>query len=159
MEPGGVNAGGRPSWDEYFLRLAQLVATRATCPRRHVGAVLVRDNRVIATGYNGSARGDAHCEDVGCLMENGHCIRSVHAELNALLQCAASTQTSAGATLYCTHLPCVHCAKALVQADVTRVVYIAEYPDPNTHDVLRRGGVSVWRAVAEGDGFRVERES
>ncbi len=145
----------RPGWDDYFLRMAQLVATRATCPRRHVGAVLVRDRRVIATGYNGSVRGDVHCEDVGCLMEDGHCVRCVHAELNALLQCAASSQSSAGATLYCTDFPCVHCAKALVQAEVVRVVYLAEYPDRHSAEVLRRGGVELARAFEDDGSFRV----
>lgn len=145
----------RPGWDEYFLSMARLVATRATCPRRHVGAVLVRDRRVIATGYNGSVRGDVHCEDAGCLLEDGHCVRAVHAELNALLQCAASSQSSAGATLYCTDFPCVHCAKALVQAEVVRVVFLAEYPDPHSAAILRRGGVELWRALAADGGVRL----
>lgn len=154
--PGGGH--GRPGWDDYFLRMARLVATRATCPRRHVGAVLVRDNRVVATGYNGSVPGDTHCEDAGCLMENGHCIRSIHAELNALLQCAMSTQTSEGATLYCTDFPCVHCAKALVQAGIARVVYVSDYPDANSAVVFRRAGVELFRAVDSGSGFRLVTE-
>ncbi len=150
---------GRPGWDAYFLRMARLVATRGTCPRRRVGAVLVRDERVIATGYNGSVRGDAHCDDVGCLMENGHCIRAVHAEMNALLQCAASGQTSAGATLFCTDFPCIHCAKALVQAGVVRVVYAADYPDGHSAEVLRRGGVELFRALEASDGFTLIQEA
>lgn len=149
----------RPSWDDYFLRMALLVATRATCLRRQVGAVLVRDRRVIATGYNGSIRGDVHCIDDGCLMENGHCIRCVHAELNALLQCASSTQHSVGATLYSTDFPCVHCAKALVQAEVAKVVYLAEYPDNNSATVLRRGGVALSRAREEGGQYRLTEEN
>lgn len=149
----------RPDWDVYFLRMARLVATRATCPRRRVGAVLVRDRRVIATGYNGSVTGDVHCDDVGCLMENGHCIRAVHAELNALLQCAASNQTSAGATLYCTDFPCIHCAKALVQAGVARVVYVSDYPDKFSGDVLSRAGIEVFRAVEAADGFAMIQEA
>lgn len=154
----GGAAASRPGWDDYFLRMALLVATRATCPRRHVGAVLVRDHRVIATGYNGSVPGDVHCEDAGCLMENGHCIRSVHAELNALLQCASGSQNSAGATLYCTDFPCLHCAKALVMAEVARVVYLSAYPDPHSADVLRRGGVEIWSARESEGAFRVARE-
>lgn len=157
METGeGVSDGdrSRPGWDEYFLRMARLVATRATCPRRHVGAVLVRDYRVVATGYNGSVPGEPHCRDVGCLMDNGHCIRCIHAELNALLQCAVSTQTSGGATLYCTDFPCMNCAKALVQAGVVRVVYVSDYPDTNSALVFQRAGVELCRAADPGGSFR-----
>lgn len=146
----------RPSWDDYFLRMAQLVATRATCPRRQVGAVLVRDRRVIATGYNGAVRGAPHCEDVGCLMVGGHCRRAVHAELNALLYCAASGVSSAGSTIYCTDFPCVDCAKALVQAQVRQVVYLAEYPDRNSADVLAAAGVRLFRAHESPEGYRLE---
>lgn len=151
-------SGQRPSWDDYFLRMALLVATRATCLRRRVGAVMVRDRRVIATGYNGSVRGDVHCEDVGCLMAAGHCIRCVHAELNALLQCASSTQHSVGATLYSTDFPCVHCAKALMQAEVAKVVYLAEYPDENSAAILRQGGVALFRAMEEGGRYHLSEE-
>lgn len=138
----------RPDWDQYFLGLARQVATRATCPRRRVGAVLVLDRRVVATGYNGSVRGDAHCDDAGCIMEHGHCIRCIHAELNALLQCAANGQSCAGATMYCTDYPCLNCAKALVQAGVTRVVYLQDYPAPHTEAILACGGVQVVRVAA-----------
>ncbi|BDG61775.1 deoxycytidylate deaminase [Caldinitratiruptor microaerophilus] len=137
----------RPTWDEYFVEMARLAATRATCPRRRVGAVLVRDARVIATGYNGAVRGAPHCDDVGCLLDNGHCKRTVHAELNALLQCALNGVSSRGSTLYTTDFPCVDCAKALVQAGVERVIYLADYPDPNSAGVLRAGGVELYRAV------------
>lgn len=143
----------RPSWDAYFLEMARLAATRSTCPRRRVGAVLVRDQRVMATGYNGAVRGAPHCDEVGCLLvQNGDrqsCVRAVHAELNALLQCALNGVQSAGSTLYCTDFPCVACAKALVQAGVTRVVYAVDYPDPNSAQVLADGGVQLYRA-AEG---------
>ncbi len=120
--------------------------------------MLVRDRRVIATGYNGSVPGDVHCEDAGCLMENGHCIRCVHAELNALLQCASSSQSSSGATLYCTDFPCAHCSKALVMAEVARVVYLAAYPDPHSTEVLRRGGVQLFRAHEIDGAFRLCQE-
>lgn len=152
-------SGQRPSWDDYFLRMALLVATRATCLRRRVGAVLVRDRRVIATGYNGSVRGDVHCDDVGCLMDNGHCIRCIHAEINALLQCASSTQHSVGATLYSTDFPCVHCAKALVQAEVAKVIYLAEYPDQNSAAVLRQNGIPLFRAREDGGRYRLSEET
>lgn len=135
----------RPSWDEYFLRMAELAASRSTCPRRRVGAVLVKDHRVIATGYNGSLRGQPHCTDVGCLMVGGHCKRTVHAELNALLQCAFHGAPSRGALLFTTAFPCLDCAKALVQAGIARVVYRDPYPDPHSRDVLEGAGVRLDR--------------
>jgi len=130
--------------------MARLVATRATCPRRRVGAILVRDHRVLATGYNGSIAGAPHCDDVGCLIviRNGResCERTVHAELNAILQCALNGVASAGATMYCTDFPCVNCAKAMVQAGVRRVVYLADYPDPNSYEILSSGKVQLEKA-------------
>jgi dCMP deaminase len=141
----------RPSWDEYFIAMANLAATRATCPRRRVGAVLVRDNRVLATGYNGSVRGAPHCDDVGCLLVQhagrDSCVRTVHAELNAILQCAALGISSYGATLYCTDFPCVSCAKALVQAGVVKIIYLSEYPDANSSEILRDGGIVLYKAI------------
>lgn len=147
----------RPGWDEYFIEMAKLAARRATCPRRRVGAVLARDNRVIATGYNGSVRGEPHCDDVGCLMVDGRCKRTLHAELNALLQCAVNGVSSAGSTIYTTDFPCIDCAKALAQAGVRAVVYLVDYPDPNSAAVLRGAGVELARAVREGDGYRLVR--
>lgn len=142
----------RPGWDDYFLEMAKLTATRGTCPRRRVGAVLVRSNRVIATGYNGSVAGDDHCDDVGCLLVDDHCRRTIHAELNALLQCAINGVSSAGTTMYCTDFPCVDCAKAMAQAQVKRVVYLADYPDANSATILRNAGVELLRAQAGEDG-------
>lgn len=140
----------RPSWDEYFLEIARLASTRATCPRRRVGAVLVRDHRVLATGYNGSIHGAPHCDEVGCLIvrRDGResCVRTVHAELNAIIQCAVNGVSSLNATMYCTDFPCVSCAKAMVQAGVVRVVYLAEYPDPNSREILASGGVALEKA-------------
>ncbi len=146
----------RPNWDDYFIAMALLAATRATCPRRRVGAVLVRDCRVLATGYNGSVRGAPHCDDVGCLIVKNDgresCVRTVHAELNAILQCAVNGVSSSGAFLYCTDFPCVNCAKALVQAGVTRIVYLAEYPDANSSRILEEAGIQLFRAAAGADG-------
>lgn len=143
----------RPTWDDYFIEMARLAATRATCPRRRVGTVLVRDHRLIATGYNGAVRGAPHCDDVGCLMVDGHCVRTVHSELNALLQCALNGVSSAGATLYCTDFPCVNCAKAIVQAGVRRLVFLVDYPDPNSAMILQAGGVELYRAVPAERGY------
>lgn len=142
----------RPSWDEYFIEMANLAATRSTCLRRQVGAVLVRENRLIATGYNGAVRGAPHCTEVGCLIVDGHCVRTVHAELNAILQCAATGTPSAGATLITTSFPCVACAKAAVQAGVERVVYLSAYPDDHSADVLRSAGVRLLRAERGPEG-------
>jgi len=140
----------RPDWDAYFLRMARVTATRATCPRRRVGAVLVRDQRVLATGYNGSIRGAPHCDDVGCLIveKDGResCERTVHAELNAIIQCALNGVPAKDSTMYCTDFPCISCAKAVVQAGVRRLVYLAEYPDRHSMEVLRDGRVTVEKA-------------
>ncbi len=146
-------SSGRPSWDQYFLRMARLAATRATCPRRRVGAILVRDYRVLATGYNGSIAGAPHCDDAGCLIviRDGResCERTVHAELNAILQCASNGVASVGSTMYCTDFPCVNCAKAMVQAGVRRVVYLADYPDQNSFEILQSGRVELEKARLE----------
>jgi len=155
----------RPSWDTYFIEMARLTASRATCPRRRVGAVLVRDHRVLATGYNGSVRGAPHCDDVGCLIakQDGRdsCIRTVHAELNAILHCALNGVSSAGSTLYCTDFPCMWCAKALVQAGIERIIYLSEYPDVHSSSMLREAGISLFKAVRddEDDGYRLVQPS
>ncbi len=145
----------RPTWDDYFINMAKLAATRATCPRRRVGAVLVRDNRLIATGYNGAVRGTPHCDDVGCLMVNGHCVRTVHSELNTLLQCALNGVSSAGSTMYCTDFPCVNCAKALVQGGITRLIFLVDYPDVNSAAVLQAGGVALYHAIESTQGYQL----
>ena len=105
----------RLAWDEYFAAQALLISNRATCNRAKVGAVLVKDNKVIATGYNGSVSGTDHCLEDGCLMVEGHCVRTIHAEVNAILQA------------YVTHFPCLNCTKQLLQVGCKRVVYIHQY--------------------------------
>lgn len=117
----------RLSWDEYFIKIAEVAALRGTCPRALVGCVLVRDNRVIALGYNGAPPGQNHCTDAGCLMVDNHCTRATHAEQNAIVQCALHGTSSRGATCYTTHFPCVTCAKMLIGAGVERVVYLHDY--------------------------------
>lgn len=133
----------RASWIEYFTQMSELVATRSTCPRRHVGALLVRDHRVIASGYNGSPAGQPHCSDVGCVMENGHCVRTIHAELNALLQCARYGIATQGVDLYCTDLPCRQCARALIQAGIVRIYYRRPYESPETLTLASSSGVEI----------------
>jgi dCMP deaminase len=147
----------RPSWDVYFIEMAKLVSSRATCPRRRIGAVLVRDHRILATGYNGSVRGAPHCDDVGCLLiQNDNrqsCVRTVHAEMNALLQCALTGVSSLGATLYSTDFPCIVCAKALVQAGIKRIIYLKDYPDKNSANLLKEAGIELFRGVGQGDDY------
>ena len=120
----------RQGWDEYFLNIARQVSTRATCPRKSVGAVIVRDRTILSTGYNGSARGLPHCTDVGCMMDEGnHCVRVVHAEVNAVAQAAAQGIRLEGATLYCLLSPCWPCFRTLVNAGVREMIYETFYRD------------------------------
>ena len=111
----------RIKWEEYFMAQSQLLALRSTCERLSVGAT------IIAGGYNGSVAGEVHCIDEGCLIEDGHCIRTIHAEMNALLQCAKQGVSSAGATIYVTHFPCLNCTKSIIQAGITTIYYAEDY--------------------------------
>ena len=133
----------RPSWDEYFLKLAMLVSERATCPRMHCGCVLVKDKNVIASGYNGSIPGDAHCDDAGCIVVDNHCVRTVHAEMNALIQAAKRGHPVEGATVYITNMPCTTCAKALITAGIKRVVVFADFHDTMATDFFAKAGVKI----------------
>ena len=117
----------RIQWNDYFMAQSQLLALRSTCTRLKVGATIVKDNRIIAGGYNGSVAGEAHCIDVGCYIENGHCIRTIHAEMNALLQCSKMGVSTAGSTVYVTHFPCIHCTKSLIQAGIKKICYAEDY--------------------------------
>jgi dCMP deaminase len=113
----------RQSWDEYFLQIAKTVATRATCPRLNVGAVLVNDRNILATGYNGSVSGAHHCSSVGCLIVDNHCQRTIHAETNAILQAAKNGVDINGSYCYVTHSPCINCLKHLLNAGVSCIVW------------------------------------
>lgn len=116
----------RLAWDEYFAAQALLIANRSTCKRAKVGAVLVKDNKVISTGYNGSVSGTEHCIDHDCLVVEGHCVRTLHAEVNAILQ-GAERGVPKEFTAYVTHFPCLNCSKQLLQVGCKRVVYIHQY--------------------------------
>jgi dCMP deaminase len=134
----------RPSWDEYFMMMARdVVAQRATCLRRKVGAVVVRNKRILTTGYNGSPPGMPHCTDVGCWEVEGHCIRTIHAEQNAIAQAALHGVSTEGATIYVTAAPCINCAKLLIASGISRVVYSDKYTDSLGERVLREGGISL----------------
>ena len=134
------------------MQIAQLVKTRATCPRLQVGAVIVRDRRILATGYNGAPRGLPHCPPNGdktdwprgCLI-SGHCARSLHAEQNALLQAAMIGIACQGATMYVTHQPCNSCAKMIINAGIVQVAYQGEYPDAFSMELFRQSGISLAR--------------
>lgn len=141
----------RIDWDEYFMDIATQVSRRCTCTRRIVGAVLVRDKHILATGYNGSASGEVHCSDVGCRREQlgyghgegAHVCRGVHAEQNALIQCAIHGILTPGSTLYCTAKPCFICAKMLVNARVSRIVCIEGREDKYTDELFESVGMQI----------------
>ncbi len=141
----------RPDWDTYFMRMAELAATRSTCLRRQVGAVLVKDNQVLATGYNGAPRGQFHCSQTDCLREKLHVpsgerhelCRALHAEQNALIQAAVHGVAIKGATIYITHQPCSVCAKMLVNAYVERIVFKGDYPDKLALEFLQAADIQL----------------
>ena len=141
----------RPSWDEYFLEIAALVKTRSTCLRRQVGAVFVRERRVLATGYNGAPSGLRHCEEVGCIRdregvpsgERHELCRGTHAEQNAMLQAAHHGVSLNESILYCTDQPCVLCAKMLINAGVKKIIALGGYPDELSIEMLGEAGISL----------------
>lgn len=143
---------GRPDWDDYFMDLAHKVASRSTCTRADVGAVLVRDKRIVSTGYNGAPRGLPHCSEAGCLIKkvgdtedelSDHCRRTVHAEQNAIIQAAQHATETEGTTLYVTHQPCFMCAKMVINAGVERIVFAKEYEDANAITFFEDAGVTL----------------
>ena len=134
----------RPDWDTYFLRIAQVVGERSTCDRAHVGCVLVVDKRILTTGYNGSPAGQEHCDDIGHLLIDGHCVRTIHAETNAIIQAALHGVSTRGCTCYVTHLPCINCTKALINAGIHRLVYSVGYrTDENALNFLETANIEV----------------
>jgi dCMP deaminase len=133
----------RPTWDEYFMKLAMLASERSTCPRMHCGCVLVRDKEVIATGYNGSIPGDSHCEDVGCLVVDNHCVKTNHAEVNALAQAAKKGHAIDGSTAYVTNMPCTSCAKALIAGGIMRIVVFSDYHDTLAMEFFAKARIKI----------------
>jgi len=141
----------RPTWHSTFMEVARVVAKRSTCLRRQVGAVLVRDNHILATGYNGAPAGLEHCLDTGCLREQmgipsgerHELCRAIHAEQNVIIQAALHGVTTAGSTVYVTCQPCFICAKMLINAGIVRVVCEGPYPDPMAAAILKEAGVAV----------------
>ena len=142
----------RPSWDEYFMQMAELTAQRSTCLRRHVGAVIVQDKHVVATGYNGAPKGVAHCAEIGgCLREKmgipsgerHELCRALHAEQNAIIQAATLAQSIEGASIYITHQPCIICAKMIINAGIKRIVVKEGYPDEMSVRMLDEAGLKI----------------
>lgn len=133
----------RPSWDEYFMSIAKQVATRATCSRKHVGALIVRDRNILATGYNGSIPGAQHCDEVGHMMENDHCVRTVHAEANAILQSAKHGHAIDGAILYTTASPCWPCFKLIASSGIKRIVYGEFYRDGRIFEFAAKASIEL----------------
>lgn len=147
----------RPDWDEYFMEIAHVVAKRSTCVRHHIGSVIVRDKRILATGYNGAPRNLPHCIELGCMrnelgIESGtrhEMCRALHAEQNAIIQAALYGTPTKDATLYCTHQPCSLCARAIINAGVQRVVFEGNYPDTFALEMLEQAEVELIRFVRD----------
>ncbi len=143
----------RPSWQEYFMDITELVAQRATCTRRKVGAILVRDKRIISTGYNGAPAKVSHCLDVGCLREQQgipsgerhELCRGLHAEQNAIIQAALHGTSIEGATLYCTNKPCAICSKMIINARIVEIFYKEGYADTLAESLLAEAGIPLYQ--------------
>lgn len=134
----------RPGWDDYFMAIVRIVAMRGTCDRLRAGALLVKKNRIISTGYNGSPPGLPHCDEAGHLLEEGHCIRTIHGEHNAILQASiVSGMSTEGSTMYTKYNPCMHCAKYVVAAGIRRVVVGKLYRGEKALEYLKEAGIQV----------------
>ena len=134
---------GRVGWDTYFMNIARQAATRSTCERKHVGAVIVRDKTILSTGYNGSIRGLPHCDEVGHLLENEHCVATVHAEANAIIQAAKNGVRIDGAEIYTTASPCWDCFKLIANAGIRRVHYGEFYRDERSLEIAAQLGIEL----------------
>lgn len=152
----------RPTWDQYFIDITHLVATRSTCLRRQVGALLVKDRNILATGYNGTPSGIRHCEETGCLREQlkvpsgerHELCRGLHAEQNAIIQAARHGVNIDGSTLYCTTMPCIICTKMLINAGIRRIVYAEGYSDALAQEMVAEAGIEIvlFPRQSEGEG-------
>ncbi|WP_408955452.1 deoxycytidylate deaminase [Natroniella sp. ANB-PHB2] len=141
----------RPSWDEYFMEMTQVITKRSTCLRRKVGALIVKDKRVLATGYNGAPSGLQHCQEVGCLREKKEVpsgerhelCRGLHAEQNAIIQAALHGISIEGAILYCTHQPCILCTKMIINAGIDQIIFKGGYPDRLALEMTEEAGIKL----------------
>ncbi len=146
-----ATADRRAGWDEYFMAIATQVATRATCDRKHVGAVVVRDKTILSTGYNGSIRGLPHCDEVGHMMEAGHCVRTIHAEANAIIQAAKNGVAIEGANIYITASPCWQCFKMIANAGIKRIIFGEFYRDERIYDVAQTLDIELLQITPKAD--------
>ncbi len=150
----------RPSWDTYFMDITSLVAKRSTCTRRGVGAILVKNKQILASGYNGAPTGVRHCSETGCLRESlnvpsgerHELCRGIHAEQNAIIQAALHGTSIKGAILYCTNLPCSICAKMIINAGISQIVYLSGYADTMSEEMLAEAGVDVIKFNPSSEG-------
>jgi len=148
----------RPDWDVYFMSIAEVVATRSTCIRRQVGAVIVKNKQIISTGYNGAPKGIPHCFETGCMREElgipagerHEICRGSHAEINAIVQAASVGSSTEGAVIYCTHEPCSFCTKAIINAGIKKVIYKESYPDALSRKLLSEAGIKAERLILKG---------
>lgn len=140
----------RAGWDEYFMAIASQVATRATCDRKHVGAVIVRDRNILSTGYNGSIASRPHCDEIGHMMEAGHCVRTIHAEANAIIQAAKHGVAIDGADIYITASPCWQCFKKIANAGIQRIIYGEFYRDERIYEVAKDLGIELKKITPRG---------
>ena len=138
----------RISWDEYFIQITELISKRGTCPRKKVGALIVKENKIIASGYNGAPVGMKHCSEAGCIIKNDHCVRVIHAEINALLQAGKEAKD---AKLYCTCLPCEICFKLCIQAGIKEIVYLEDYKKEDLSYWIKSGKIKLtkWKKYKE----------
>jgi len=146
------NTAKRATWDEYFMDIARVVAKRSTCDRRKVGAVLVKDRVILSTGYNGSIRGMAHCDEVGHMMEGGHCVATIHAEANAIVQAARRGISVNGAIIYVTSSPCWNCFKMLINAGIKKIFFCDFYDDSRVFETASLLGVPIIRLEEKDTG-------
>ena len=136
-------ASKRASWEEYFMGIAKQVASRSTCDRKHVGSVVVKDRTILSTGYNGSIRGMPHCDEMGHMMENGHCVATIHAETNAILQAAKNGVMINNSELYITASPCWPCFKMIANAGIKKIFYGEFYRDEKIFDIAKKLGIEL----------------
>lgn len=144
----------RIPWDQYFMAQSLLLSLRSTCTRLSVGATIVRDRRIIAGGYNGSVTGDVHCIDEGCYLVDGHCVRTIHAEMNAILQCAKFGVETDGAEIYVTHFPCLQCTKMILQAGIKTIHYLKDYRnDDYAIKLIKQAGATLDKVTLSQEYF------
>jgi len=147
-----MGAGHRVGWDRYFMNIARQAATRSTCDRKSVGAVIVRDKTILSTGYNGSIRGMPHCDEVGHDLENGHCVATIHAEANALIQAARNGVNISGSEIYTTASPCWNCFKLIANAGIKRIYYGEFYRDEKSIRIAKQIGIDLVDLGTPGEG-------